>query len=295
MDVMQGMQVFRRVAEVSSFSAVARELNISQSSVSKHVAALEDRLGTKLFSRSTRSLKLTDAGSEYYRHCVRILNDFQEAEASVGRGRIRPTGNLRVSATTAFGKAFIIPLMKDFLGTYPDIDIDLVLEDRYVDLVQEGINLAIRLGPLEDSSLIARKIGTCKRVVVASPEYLLKHGMPKTPTRLASHSCLLYSLQERSNEWFFSSAQHGDEGVQVEGRFKTSSQSILLDAALADLGIATLCEWQVREHVKQGRLTVLLKDYQLTPYEVNALYTDRRFVPQKIKCLVEHLRENFEH
>lgn len=292
MDVMQSMQVFRRVAEVSSFSAVAREINVSQSTVSKHVAALEERLGTKLFNRSTRSLKLTDAGAEYYRYCVRILNDFQEAEASVGMGRIRPTGSIRVAATSAFGNKFVIPLLNDFLHTYPDIDVDLVLDDRYVDLVKDGIDLALRVGPLADSSLVARKIGTSKRVVVASPDYLLKHGIPKTPLQLASHSCLLYTLQETPNEWFFSSTKYGDESVQVSGRFKASSHSVLLNAALAHMGITTLCEWQVKEHVKKGHLTVLLKNYQLTPYDVNAIYTERRFVPQKIKCLVELLREN---
>lgn len=293
MDVMQSMQVFRRVAEVRSFSAVAREINASQSTVSKHVAALEERLGTKLFNRSTRSLTLTDAGAEYYRYCVRILNDFQEAEASVGRGRIRPTGILRVSATTAFGKMFIVPLLNDFLHDYPDVEVDLVLDDRYVDLVKDGIDLAIRIGPLADSSLVARKIGTSKRVLVASPDYLVKHGIPKTPVQLASHSCLLYTLQEAPNEWFFNSPQYGDESVQVGGRLKTNSHSVLLDAALADLGIATLCEWHVKEHVRKGRLTMLLKNYSLTSYDVNALYTERRYVPQKIKCLVDHLRESF--
>lgn len=294
MDVMQSMAVFRRVAEAGSFSAVARETGMSQSTVSKHVAALEERLGTKLLNRSTRQLNLTEAGKEYYHYCVRILNDFQEAEASVGKGKIVPTGTLRLSATAAFGRQFIIPKLGDFLGKYPDINIDYMMEERYIDLVKEGVDLAIRVGPLEDSSLIARKIGTSRRVVVASSAYLIKHGFPKTPSDLQQHECLAYSLLKSPNDWFFSSAQHGDESVRVSGRFRASSNDALIDAAMAGLGIATTCDWHVGEHVKRGRLTVLLKDYRLTPYDINAVYPERRFVPQKVKRFIDYLRASFK-
>jgi DNA-binding transcriptional LysR family regulator len=292
MDVMQSMEVFRRVAEAGSFSAVARETTMSQSSVSKHIAALEERLGTKLLNRSTRQLNLTEAGTEYYHYCVRILNDFQEAEASVGKGKILPTGTLRLSSTAAFGRKYIIPMLGDFLGQFPDISIDYLMEDRYIDLVKEGIDLAIRVGPLADSSLIARKIGSSQRVVVANSAYLIKHGFPKTPTDLRQHECLTHSLHKSPNDWFFTSAQHGDESVRISGRFKASSNEALLEAALAGLGIATLCYWHVEEHVKRGRLTVLLKKYQLTPYDINAVYPERRFVPQKVKRFIDYLRNS---
>jgi len=291
---MQSMAVFRRVAEAGSFSAVARETGLSQSTVSKHVAALEQRLGTKLLNRSTRQLNLTEAGTEYYHYCVRILNDFQEAEASVGKGKIVPTGTLRLSSTATFGRKFIIPRLADFLDRYPDINIDYLMEDRYIDLVKEGVDLAIRVGPLEDSSLIARKIGTSRRVVVASSAYLIKHGLPKTPSDLQQHECLTYSLLKSPNDWFFSSAQHGDESVRVSGRFRASSNDALIDAAVAGLGIATTCDWHVEEHVRQGRLTLLLKDYRLTPYDINAVYPERRFVPQKVKRFIDYLRKSFK-
>jgi len=158
----------RRVAEAGSFSAVARETAMSQSTVSKHIAALEQRLGTKLLNRSTRQLNLTEAGKEYYHYCVRILNDFQEAEASVGKGRILPTGTLRLSSTAAFGRKWIMPMLADFLAKYPDISIDYLTEDRYIDLVKEGVDLAIRVGPLADSALIARKIGSSDRPINGS-------------------------------------------------------------------------------------------------------------------------------
>jgi len=294
MDVMQSMEVFRRVVEAESFSAVARETNMSQSTVSKHVAALEERLDTKLLNRSTRSLNLTEAGNEYYHYCVRILNDFNEAEASVGKGKIKPTGTLRLSASAAFGRVFIIPFMNDFLARYPDIDCDLIFSDHYVDLVKEGIDLAIRVGPLSDSTLIARKIGMSPRVVVASPDYLVKHGRPKKPVDLLKHDCLLYSQQKSPDLWFFHSTQAGDETVRVNSRLKASSPDAVVDAALADMGIAIVCEWYVRHFIKQGKLKVILPDYQPSAHEVHAVYPERRFVPQKVKRVIECLRESFE-
>lgn len=291
---MQCMAVFRRVAEAGSFSAVARESDISQSSVSKSIAALEKRLDTKLLNRSTRSLNLTEAGTEYYHYCVRILNDFQEAEASIGRGKILPTGTLRLSSTTPFGKLFVIPFLNDYLAKFPDINIDYLMEDRNIDIVKEGIDLAIRVGPLTNSSLIASKIGTSSRLVVASPDYLLKHGFPKTPADLQSHNCLVYTLQKTPYEWFFNSTQFGDESVRITSRFKANSNEATIEAALAGIGIATACDWHVIDHIRKGRLTVLLKKYALTPYDINAVYQERRFVPQKVKQLIAHLKASFK-
>lgn len=293
MDVMQCMAVFRRVAEAGSFSAVARETTMSQSSVSKHIAALEQRLDTKLLNRSTRSLNLTEAGTEYYHYCVRILNDFQEAEASVGKGKILPTGTLRLSSTTPFGKLFIIPFLNEYLAKFPDISIDYLMDDGHIDIVKEGIDLAIRVGPLADSSLVANKIGSSRRFVVASPDYLLKHGFPKKPADLQSHNCLIHSLLKSPNEWFFNSAQYGDESVRVKSRFKASSNEAIIEAALSGIGIATVCNWHVHDHVKHGRLTILLNKYELTPYDINAVYPERRFVPEKVKQLIKELKKSF--
>ena len=293
MDVMQSMEVFRRVVEAESFSAVARETNMSQSTVSKHIAALEERLDTKLLNRSTRSLNLTEAGSEYYHYCVRILNDFSEAEASVGKGKIKPTGTLRLATSAAFGRRFIMPLLNDFLEKYPDITVDLLFNDHYVDLVKEGIDLAIRVGPLADSTLIARKLGISPRVVVASPDYLVKHGRPRKPADLLNHNCLLYSQQKSPDLWFFHSVQSGDESVRVPGRLKASSPDAIADAALAGLGIAVMCDWYVQEYLHQGKLKAILQDYKPTAHEVHAVYPERRFVPQKVKRIIACLKEAF--
>ena len=291
MDVMHSMAVFRRVVEAKNFSAVARETNMSQSTVSKHIAALEERLDTKLLNRSTRSLKLTEAGKEYYHHCIRILNDFQEAEASVGKGKIKPTGTLRISTGAAFGRSYMLPYLDEFFSSYPDINIDLLFDDDYIDLVKQGIDLAIRIGPLADSTLIARKIGTSPRVVVASPEYLVKHGRPRKPTDLIKHNCLLYSLQKTPDLWYFNSAQEGDESVRVNGRLKASSPDAICDATIEGLGISVLCEWYARKHIKDGHLKIILQDYHPTAYDINAVYPERKFVPQKVKRMIEFLAE----
>jgi DNA-binding transcriptional LysR family regulator len=294
MDVMHSMAVFRRVVEAKNFSAVARETNMSQSTVSKHIAALEDRLGTKLLNRSTRSLKLTEAGKEYYHHCIRILNDFQEAEASVGKGKIKPTGTLRISTSAAFGRVFVLPNLNEFFDSYPDISVDLIFDDNYTDLVKEGIDLAIRIGPLEDSSLIARKIGSSPRVVVTSPEYLVKNGRPKKPADLTKHDCLLYSLQKFPDIWYFNSSQQGDESVRVNGRLKASSPDAVCDATLEGMGIAILGEWYIRKYIKDGRLKIILQDYHPTAYDINAVYPERKFVPQKVKRMISFLADKLD-
>jgi len=291
MDVMHSMAVFRRVVEAKSFSAVARETNMSQSTVSKHIASLEERLDTKLLNRSTRSLKLTEAGKEYYQHCIRILNDFQEAEASVGKGKIDPTGTLRISTSAAFGRTYILPYLDEFLSTYPDIKIDLIFGDKYTDLVKEGIDLAIRIGPLEDSSLIAKKIGSSPRVVVASPEYLVNHGRPKKPADLVKHDCLFYSLQKSPDLWYFNSTQEGDESIRVNGRIKASSPDAVCDATLEGLGISILGEWYVRKHLKNGHLIKILPDFKPTAYDIHAVYPERRFVPQKVKRMIQFITD----
>jgi LysR family transcriptional regulator for bpeEF and oprC len=288
---MHSMAVFRRVVETKNFSAVARESNISQSTVSKHIAALEERLGTKLLNRSTRSIQLTEAGQEYYSHCIRLLNDFQEAEASVGKGKIKPTGTLRLSTSAAFGRTFILPNLHQFLEACPEISIDLIFDDDFVDLVKAGIDLAIRIGPLADSTLIARKIGISPRIVVASPEYLVKHGRPKKPADLIKHDCLIYTLQKTPDLWYFNSTQEGEESIRVSGRLKTSSPDAICDATIAGLGISILYEWYAQKFINTGQLKMILPEYHPAPYDIHAVYPERRFVPPKVKRMIEFLAE----
>jgi LysR family transcriptional regulator, regulator for bpeEF and oprC len=292
-DVLKSMATFQRVVEAGSFSAVARENNQSQSSISKLVAALEQHLSTKLLNRSTRQLTLTEEGQEYYGYCCQIINDLAEAEASVGEKQSQPVGTLRISATEPFGKIYIVPFLWDFLSQYPELKMDLILDNRYVDLVKEGIDVAIRVGPLQDSSLIARKVGSSARVVVASPDYLARRGEPKQPSDLEKHDCITYSLSQAPTSWDFKSAGKIQK-ITVSGRLRASSPDVIGEATVAGLGISTMMLYSANEYIRQGKLKVILREFELPPYDINAVYTERKFVPQKVKSLISFLRERFK-
>ncbi len=288
MDTFISMSIFRRVVEAGSFSAVARETRLSQPTVSKHIAALEERLGTRLLNRSTRQLNLTDAGREHYEHCVRILDDLAEAESSVGRRTSQPTGTLRISTPIAFGRLQILPRLWRFIAAYPELKIDLLMDDHNIDLVKEGVDVVIRMGPMESSSLIAQKIGDCARVTVASPDYLAAHGEPGKPADLKQHDCLVFTLLSTRNEWYFT-GHKGMEKVRVKGRFSTNSPDAIREAALAGMGIAVTPLWLIDGCIEAGRLKPVLNDYRPTPMAVHAAYPDRRFVPRKVRAFIEHI------
>lgn len=292
MDLLTSLSLFRRTVEAGSFSAVARESHLAQSTVSKHIAALEQHLGVRLFNRNTRQLALTESGQEFYSHCTRILDALDEAESSIRRDDTQLRGTLRISATATFGRLFILPFLWDFLADHPLLSVDMVLEDRYVDLVREGIDMAVRVGPLADSSMVARPLGTSERIVVASPEYLRRRGEPKTLQDLTSHDCLSYSLQTDPRVWEFCTDQ-GDERVRIHSRFSATSPGAIIDAALAGFGVAVVMLWSVRDHLSAQRLRVVLSDYRPTPYEVNAVYPDRKLVPEKVRRLIDHLQTSY--
>lgn len=292
MDVLKSMAIFQRVVETGSFSFVARENNQSQSSVSKIVAALERHLSCKLLNRSTRELTLTEEGQEYYTYCCRILHDIAEAEDSVGKMQSQPTGTIRVSATEPFGKIYIVPFLWDFMNKYPALKMDLILDNSYVDLVKEGIDVAIRIGPLKDSSLIARKIGTSKRVVVASPDYLAEHGEPKQPSDLENHDCITYSLSQAPATWDFKVANEIKK-ITVSGRVRASSPEVIGQVTIAGMGISTMMLYSANKYIRQGKLKVILSEFELPSYDINAVYTERKFVPQKVKSFINFSREQF--
>lgn len=291
MDLVSGMSMFRRVVEAESFSAVARETGVSQPTISKHISALEKHLGVKLLNRSTRHLALTEAGNEYYQHCTRILDELAEAEASVGKQQNELTGSLRINVPVSFGRLEILPLLWSFMKAYPAINLDIVMDDHYVDLVKEGIDLAIRVGPLFDSSLVARKLGNYKRLTVASQAYLDEFGEPKTLEDLKQHSCIVFTLLTTGNKW-----QYFEKGelkkVRVKGRISTSSPDTMREAALQGFGIAVAPTWLVQDSVDDGSLKAILTDYMPTPMELNAIYPERHYVPAKVHALIDHLREN---
>lgn len=288
MNTLLAMSVFRRVAETGHFSAVAREMGISQPSVSKHIAALETRLKTRLFNRSTRQLALTDAGTQYYERCASVLDELADIEDNLRHEQSRPTGTLRINTPVSFGQLHVVPLLWEFLNQYPDLKIDLLMDDHYVDLIKEGIDLAIRLGPLDDSNLIARKIGDTARVIVASPDYLTTHGRPKILSDLKNHNCIIYSLLTTGNVWHFTGPS-GKEKIRVDGRFSANTPEAIREAVLAGFGIAVSPSWLISDCVEQGRLTKILQNYTPTPMEIHAIYPERRFVPAKVRFFIDHL------
>ena len=289
MDMFVSMSVFRRVVEAGSFSAVARAMTLSQPTVSKHVAALERRLGTRLINRSTRQLNLTDAGRDYYEHCVRILDDLAEVETRVGGGKSQPEGMLRVSMPMAFGRLQVLPHLWRFLAEYPDLNIELLMDDHIIDLLKVGVDVVIRMGPMASSSLIAQKIGDFARVAIASPEYLADHGEPKVPADLKHHDCLVFTLLATQNEWHFRSLK-GAEKIRVDGRFSSNSPDAIREAALAGMGIAVVPLWLIQDYLEQGQLKIILGDYKPIPIEIHAAYPDRRFVPSKVRYFIDHVR-----
>ena len=293
MSVLLSMSVFRRVAETGSFSEVAREMKLSQPTVSKHVAALESRLTVKLLNRSTRSLSLTDVGKHYYDRCVHILDELHETESTLRNQQSQPTGTLRINTPVTFGELNIVPHLWQFLSEYPDLKIDLIMDDHYVDLVKEGVDMAIRVGPMTDSSLISRKIGDSPRVVVASHEYLAVNGEPGNLQDLKKHNCIVYMLLTTFNEWHFS-GPHGKETLRVNGRFSVNNPRTIRQAVIAGQGIAVTPMWLISESIKAGQVKVILDKYTPTPLEIHAIYPDRRFVPAKVSCFIDFIKSKLE-
>lgn len=285
MDKLQAMQLFVRVIERGSFSQVAREQGISQSTVSKQIAALENRLKTKLINRTTRNLSLTDAGTDYYEGCLRLLSELAQLEQKTADAERHPSGQLRVSTSLSFGRLHIVPHVPAFLAAYPDIELELRMDARRVDLVAEGLDLAIRIGSLEDSRIVAKPIGRSVRILVASPEYVAQHPTLTSVSDLHQHNCLGYSLGDL-RRWRFRTHK-GDETIQVAGNLSTNNMDSLHDTARCGLGIAMLPHWLVREDLETGRLQQVLPDTVSPPVEINALYLQNPNLPSKVRCFLD--------
>lgn len=290
MDQLSAMRAFVRVVQTGSFSAVGRELNTTQATISKKVAALEAKLGVKLLTRSSRDVSLTQAGTDYYEQTVVMLAELDEVEARVRSQVATPQGTLRVTAPVAFGRLVLAPLIGEFLERYPDIKVDMSLGDRHVDLIAEGVDVAIRARKLEDSSLVARHLFENPMLLVASPSYLELHGEPREPADLKRHHCIVYSLLRTGNNWHFT-YQGKEISVPVTGDFQSDSGDTNLEVVLSGLGITALPIWMVEEHLQSGRLVQLLTDYQADQIPFNAIYPQNRYVPLKVRCFVDFLKE----
>jgi DNA-binding transcriptional LysR family regulator len=291
-DTVSLFRAFVRVVEAGSFTRVAQEQNSSQPTVSRQIAALEEHLGARLFTRTTRKLTLTDDGRGFYERAKLAIEAVSEAEDAVGRRRSRPSGALRLAMPVVFGRLRVIPHLKEFLTRYPDVSVDLAMNDAPADLVEEGIDLAIRSGEVTDNSLIARKIGVTRRVVVAAPSYLRGKTVPKHPDDLAAHECLTFTGIPAGVRWHFGGPE-GSVSVEVKGRVRTRNSEGIREALLSGLGIGYLPIWHLTDEIETGRLVVLLDRYQPKPEPIHALYPSRRFVPQKTRVMIDFLEQRF--
>lgn len=293
MDRLGNMEAFVRVAETKSFSEAARRLRSSKSLVSRQVAALEAELGVRLFHRTTRSLSLTEEGRRYHANVTRILNDIEEANLSVSQSQAAPRGRLRVSAPMSFGILHIGPAIQDFLADHPHVELDLSLNDRYVDLVDEGFDLAIRIGRLADSSLVARKLAGHRMVLCATPAYLKQHGTPRDPDDLKGHQCLCFSANSQQPEWHFVTKDGTPWLVQIQGRFHSNNGDVLRTAALQNLGIIYLPSFIVGPDIQAGALASLLPEFVPNDAAIHAVYPHSRHLSPKVRAFIDFLAERY--
>lgn len=282
------LDIFARVARTGNMSAAGREMGLSPAVVSKRISLLEERLGARLFQRTTRQLTLTETGEGYFKRVVDILSLVEEAEDYVSRRNTKPRGTLKVSVPTTFCRLHITPYLPVFVGRYPDIELDVHMSDHFVDIIREGFDVAIRIGELEDSSLVARKLAQEHRVICAAPAYLERAGIPRSLEDLDGHNCLLAGAQD---VWRLE-GPGGEHDVRVKGNIRSNSADFVRNALLQGLGIALRSAWDVGPEIERGELKVVLPEYSGTSKNaIYAVYSCREFMPSKVNAFIEFLAE----
>jgi len=290
MDRITGMQLFVRVVETGSFSKASGDLGITQPTATKHVAALEQRLGARLLHRSTRGVTATEVGALYYDKCKAIQRELDEADSLASLLQSKVGGTLRISTSVAFGRRVVTPLVMRFMAAHPDLSIDLSFDDRYVNLVEQGVDIALRMGRLADSTLGARYLGVNPWLVAAAPEYLARAGTPATPADLERHACLVYSSVQGDDRWQFSDAAGRSIVAPVRGPLRSNNLSTVLAAAEAGHGLAALPWYVARAAVAEGAVVPVLGSYTLPAQELHAVYPSPKFVPSKVAAFIAFLQ-----
>jgi DNA-binding transcriptional LysR family regulator len=294
MDKLTGMAVFARVIDAGSFTAAAAQLGMSKSAVSKAISALEDRLGARLLNRTTRRLALTEVGRAFYERCARIVAEAEEAELAVTHLQLTPRGTLRVNAPMSFGALHLGPALAVFLARYPELKVDLELSDRFVDLLEEGYDVAVRIAAaLPDSSLIARRITVDDAVICASPAYWQRHSRPRVPADLERHACVTYAYNPNPREWPFVAADGRPINVRVDGPLHTNNGEATLHVALAGLAVVRLPRFICGPELAPGRLEAVLADAMPPPNGIFAIYPHNRHLSAKVRAFVDFLIERF--
>lgn len=288
--------VFARVVKDGSLAAAGRALGYSSAVMTKRIQRLEEGVGVRLINRSTRKLSLTDEGTLYHEYCLRILAELEEAETLITRGNSQPTGILRVTVPAAFGRLHIAPLVPEFLERHPKVRLSLHLSDQPVDMIDEGYDLAVRIGDLRDTSLVASRLCIDRRVLVASPGYIARHGAPDTPEALRDRNALLFANPAPLDSWNFIDAKGEEHWVKVSGNFETNNCDALRAAILAGLGIAMRPLWDVWQDIQRGEMVALLPNHVHPSFPIHAVYPSRRHLSQKVRLFINLLRERFgEH
>jgi DNA-binding transcriptional LysR family regulator len=289
MDKLTSMSVFVRVAKAGSFAGGASELGISRAMATKHIMQLEGSLGTRLFNRTTRSLSLTEVGASYLERCQQVLLDVEEMEAAVTHLQSEPRGVLKISAPPVIGATHITRAVAEFLKLHPDLSVDMILQSSTGDLIDEGIDVAIYLGDLDDTSMVARKLASSPMVVCASPEYLEKYGEPKTPEDLYHHSCLINWASTPRNKWRFK-GKIGYITINVTGRMQSNVADANRIAAINGLGLVMLATYVVGRDIEKGKLVPVLENYVLPPLDIHAVYPHRKYLSAKVRRFLDFLQ-----
>ena len=290
MEHFSALPIFVTVVECGSFSLASQKLGLSKSAVSKRITLLEQSLGIQLLHRTTRSLSLTEAGARYFDYVRPAVKLAEEGLDAISELQQAPQGNLHIAVPMVFGRLHIAPLIPEFLRRYPKIQLQMQMDDKTTDLIAAGFDLAIRIGELPDSSLIARKIAPCLSVICASPEYIARHSAPQTPQQLSQHNCLFYSYFRDGVEWTFLNPQ-GSTRIQPNGNYQVNNSDAIHQATLDGLGIANLPRFMVEADLHAGRLQALLADHPLPEHGIYAVYPQRKYLPTKVSVLIEFLME----
>ena len=293
MDRFRAIQTFARVVESGSFARAAERLGVSTSAVSRQVSDLEAHLEARLINRTTRRLSLTEAGQSFYERSVQLLADLEEAESSMRAAAVLPNGTLKLTCGVTFGERFIAPAIAEFAARHPQLVFDLDLSDRAMDLVEDGFDLAIRIGQVSQQGLVSRRLGWTQIVCCASPAYLERHGTPRTPEELATRECLSYTLAALPNTWRFESGQDVNYDLQVAPRHRANSGRMLTGLAVANVGIVIEPDFIVSPEVRAGALVRLLSGYALPQRPIAAVYPSRRHLSAKVRTFVDFLAERF--
>jgi LysR family transcriptional regulator for bpeEF and oprC len=296
MDRFQALLAFTRVVELGGFTRAAESLQIPKTTLSNLVQQLEAHLGVQLLQRTTRRVSVTADGTAFYERCTRVLADLAEAEAALTRAHLAPRGRLRIDVQGSLGKLVLVPALPDFFARYPDLHLDLGMGDRPVNLVEEGIDCVLRVGPQRDSAMVARRVGTMRFICCASPDYLARHGRPRTPEDLRDHRCVNYHSSRSGRALPFDFVRQGEKReIEVEGPVTVNDADAYLACGLNGLGIVQMATYLAQPHLESGRLEQVLADWTSEPFPISVMYPQNRHLSAKVRVFVDWIAELFEH